>query len=280
MIEVVYDGSYVPLKGVMMSEAYASTLDISFDVRGGLLIRQMHHWAALLFIAAMAVHMFRVFFTGAFRKPREFNWVIGIGLVTLGLGAGFSGYSLPDDLLSGTGLQIARGIVQAIPIIGTIDPHANLSPAMVAATDALIAYRTNPHVDQRDRGIEAARLMARTLAGEIQPTQAAAFPPLAINIECQDPAAFPCLPHYEAAARLRAAYEQSPATGPLPRGTVSIHIRHGDKKKEMTLIPTEKYLRAADDLDGAAHELDGADVLREGRGRGERGEGEGSEQAK
>ena len=119
MIEVVYDGSYVPLKGVMMSEAYASTLDISFDVRGGLLIRQMHHWAALLFIAAMAVHMFRVFFTGAFRKPREFNWVIGIALVTLGLGAGFSGYSLPDDLLSGTGLQIARGIVQAIPIIGT-----------------------------------------------------------------------------------------------------------------------------------------------------------------
>ena len=119
MTEVVYNGSYVPLKGIYMSEAYASTLDISFDVRGGLLIRQMHHWAALLFIAAMAVHMFRVFFTGAFRKPREFNWVIGIGLITLGLGAGFSGYSLPDDLLSGTGLQIARGIVQAIPIIGT-----------------------------------------------------------------------------------------------------------------------------------------------------------------
>ena len=119
MTEVVYNGSYVPLKGIYMSEAYASTLDISFDVRGGLLIRQMHHWAALLFIAAMAVHMFRVFFTGAFRKPREFNWVIGIALITLGLGAGFSGYSLPDDLLSGTGLQIARGIVQAIPIIGT-----------------------------------------------------------------------------------------------------------------------------------------------------------------
>ena len=119
MVEVVYDGSYVPLKGVTMTEAYASTLDISFDIRGGLLIRQMHHWAALLFIAAMSVHMMRVFFTGAFRKPREFNWVIGIALITLGLGAGFSGYSLPDDLLSGTGLQIARGIVQAIPLIGT-----------------------------------------------------------------------------------------------------------------------------------------------------------------
>ena len=119
MIEVLYDGSYVPLKGIKMSEAYASTLDISFDVRGGLLLRQMHHWSALIFIAAMSVHMFRVFFTGAFRKPREFNWIIGVALVTLGLGAGFSGYSLPDDLLSGTGLQIARGIVQSIPVIGT-----------------------------------------------------------------------------------------------------------------------------------------------------------------
>lgn len=122
--------------------------------------------------------------------------------------------------VDGHWLGIMRQRLGAIPIIGTIDPHANLSPAMVAATDALIAYRTNPHVDQRDRGIEAARLMARTLAGEIRPTQAAAFPPLAINIECQDPAAFPCLPHYEAAARLRAAYEQCTATGPLPRGTV------------------------------------------------------------
>ncbi|MBK9740653.1 MAG: ubiquinol-cytochrome c reductase cytochrome b subunit [Actinobacteria bacterium] len=119
MVEVVYDGSYVPLQGIKMSEAYASALDISFDVRGGMLLRQMHHWAALIFVAAMAVHMFRVFFTGAFRKPREFNWLIGVGLTTLGLLAGFSGYSLPDDLLSGTGLQIARGIMQAAPIVGT-----------------------------------------------------------------------------------------------------------------------------------------------------------------
>ncbi len=119
MAEVIYDGSYVPLKGIHMSQAYESTLEISFDVRGGLLIRQMHHWSALIFIAAMAVHMFRVFFTGAFRKPREFNWLIGVVLTTLGLLAGFSGYSLPDDLLSGTGLQIARGIVQAVPIVGT-----------------------------------------------------------------------------------------------------------------------------------------------------------------
>lgn len=119
LVEVVYDGSYVPLRGIMMSEAYASTLEISFDVRGGLLIRQMHHWAALIFVAAVSVHLFRVFFTGAFRKPRELNWVVGVGLLVLAIAAGFSGYSLPDDLLSGTGLQIARGIVQAIPIVGT-----------------------------------------------------------------------------------------------------------------------------------------------------------------
>jgi ubiquinol-cytochrome c reductase cytochrome b subunit len=119
MAEVIYDGSYVPLKGVHMSDAYASTLNISFDVRGGLLIRQMHHWAALIFVAAVAVHMFRVFFTGAFRKPREFNWVVGVALTALALGAGFTGYSLPDDLLSGTGLQIIRGILQSIPLVGT-----------------------------------------------------------------------------------------------------------------------------------------------------------------
>jgi microcystin degradation protein MlrC len=108
----------------------------------------------------------------------------------------------------------------SIPIIGTIDPHANLSPEMAAATDALVAYRTNPHVDQRDRGLEAADLMVRTLAGAIRPTQAAAFPPLAINIECQDPAGFPCLPHYEAAARMRVAGRQAAAAAQVPRGTV------------------------------------------------------------
>jgi ubiquinol-cytochrome c reductase cytochrome b subunit len=119
MAEVIYNGSYVPLQGIYMSEAYASTLNISFDIRGGLLIRQMHHWAALIFVAAVAVHMFRVFFTGAFRKPREFNWLVGVALTTLALAAGFTGYSLPDDLLSGTGLQIIRGILQSIPVVGT-----------------------------------------------------------------------------------------------------------------------------------------------------------------
>ena len=85
----------------MMSAAMASTLDISFEIRGGLLMRQIHHWAAMLFIAAMFVHLMRVFFTGAHRKPRELNWVIGSALLLLGSLEGFTGYSLPDDLLSG-----------------------------------------------------------------------------------------------------------------------------------------------------------------------------------
>ena len=119
MGEVKYEGSYTPLRGVEMSRAYASTLHISFDVRGGLVIRQIHHWAALLFIAAMTIHMFRIFFTGAFRKPRELNWIIGLSLLTLGVVEGFAGYSLPDDLLSGTGLRIADAIILSIPVIGS-----------------------------------------------------------------------------------------------------------------------------------------------------------------
>jgi quinol---cytochrome-c reductase cytochrome b subunit len=119
MSEVVYHGSYVKLDGITMSQAYQSTLNISFDVRGGLLIRQIHHWAADLFMAAILVHMLRVFFTGAYRKPREINWLIGIGLFTLGLIEGLFGYSLPDDQLSGAGLRVFEGILQGIPIVGT-----------------------------------------------------------------------------------------------------------------------------------------------------------------
>lgn len=119
MSEIDYQGSYQLLKGVPMSEAFASTLDISFDVRGGLLVRQIHHWAALLFVAAAMFHMLRVFFTGAFRKPREVNWLIGIGLFMLAMVEGFAGYSLPDDLLSGTGLRFVDGLIRAIPLVGT-----------------------------------------------------------------------------------------------------------------------------------------------------------------
>ncbi|WP_332666075.1 cytochrome bc1 complex cytochrome b subunit [Aeromicrobium sp.] len=119
MGETTYNGSYTPLNGVEMSQAFASTLDISFDVRGGLLIRQIHHWSAALFVAAMIVHMLRVMFTGAYRKPRELNWLIGLGLLLLGLVEGFAGYSLPDDLLSGTGLRFVDGLVRSIPIVGS-----------------------------------------------------------------------------------------------------------------------------------------------------------------
>jgi quinol---cytochrome-c reductase cytochrome b subunit len=119
MTQVVYHGSYVKLDGIRMSEAYQSALNITFDVRGGLLIRQIHHWAADLFMAALIIHMLRVFFTGAYRKPREINWLIGIGLFSLGLIEGLFGYSLPDDQLSGAGLRIFEGILQGIPIVGT-----------------------------------------------------------------------------------------------------------------------------------------------------------------
>src|SRR6266536_1698839 len=119
MTEVRYNGSYTPLKGIEMSQAYRSSLDLSFEVRGGLVMRQMHHWSALMFMAAIVVHMLRVFFTGAFRKPRELNWIIGILLFWLGFVEGFAGYSLPDDALSGTGLRIAHAIVLSIPVIGT-----------------------------------------------------------------------------------------------------------------------------------------------------------------
>jgi ubiquinol-cytochrome c reductase cytochrome b subunit len=119
MTDVVYHGSYAPLDGVRMSEAYESTINLSFDVRGGLLMRQVHHWAALIFVAAMMVHMLRIFFTGAFRKPRELNWLIGVTLLMLGIVEGFLGYSLPDDLLSGTGLRIFEGVFLSIPIVGT-----------------------------------------------------------------------------------------------------------------------------------------------------------------
>ncbi|MGI8718064.1 MAG: cytochrome bc1 complex cytochrome b subunit [Lapillicoccus sp.] len=117
--QIPYSGSYVPLQGVTMSEAYRSTLDISFDVRGGLLIRQIHHWAALMFAVAIIVHMCRVFFTGAFRRPREINWVIGTILSMLAIVEGFAGYSLPDDLLSGTGLRAAEGFMRSIPVLGS-----------------------------------------------------------------------------------------------------------------------------------------------------------------
>ncbi|MCW2917324.1 MAG: Cytochrome b subunit of the bc complex-like protein [Actinomycetia bacterium] len=119
MTEVIYHGSYQKLDGVQMSQAYESALHISFDVRGGLLIRQIHHWAAVTFVAAIMLHMLRVFFTGAYRKPRDLNWLIGLTMFTLALIEGLFGYSLPDDALSGAGLRITAGVTESIPLVGT-----------------------------------------------------------------------------------------------------------------------------------------------------------------
>jgi ubiquinol-cytochrome c reductase cytochrome b subunit len=117
--QVIYQGSYGPLRGVEMTEAYRSALELSFDVRAGLVMRQIHHWAALLFLASLGVHLARVFFTGAFRRPRELNWIIGCTLLILAMLNGLFGYSLLDDQLSGTGLRIVYSITLSIPLVGT-----------------------------------------------------------------------------------------------------------------------------------------------------------------
>jgi ubiquinol-cytochrome c reductase cytochrome b subunit len=191
MTDVVYNGSYIPLRGVEMSRAYASTLHITFDVRGGLVIRQIHHWAALMFIAAMLIHMLRIFFTGAFRKPREMNWIIGLTLIVLGVIEGFAGYSLPDDLLSGTGLRIADAIILSIPIIGSwlqflvfggefpgteiigrfYIVHVLLIPAILAA---LIGIHLVLVVRQKHTDFPGPGRTERTVTGErVYPTYAA-----------------------------------------------------------------------------------------------------------
>ena len=116
---VIYHGPYRPLDGQTVSAAYASTVDLSFSVRAGLLMRQMHHWACDIFVGAIVLRMARVFFTGAFRKPRELNWTIGLTMLILAILNGFIGYSLPDDLISGTGIRIAYSILLSIPLVGS-----------------------------------------------------------------------------------------------------------------------------------------------------------------
>ena len=116
--DTVYNGSYEPLRGIRMSEAYKSAVDLSFNVKAGLLMRQTHHWAALTMLTSIVVHVIRVFFTGAFRKPRDLTYTIGATLLVLTLLEGYAGYSLPDDLLSGAGLAIGYAVALAIPIVG------------------------------------------------------------------------------------------------------------------------------------------------------------------
>jgi ubiquinol-cytochrome c reductase cytochrome b subunit len=116
--EAPFRGGYAPLQGASVTGAYQSTVDLSLRVPGGLLMRQTHHWAALVFVAAIVVHLMRIFFTGAFRKPRDVNWLVGLTLLMLAIVEGFAGYSLPDDLLSGMGLAIAYSVALSIPVVG------------------------------------------------------------------------------------------------------------------------------------------------------------------
>jgi len=116
--QTIYHGPYKPLDGQTMSAAYRSVIYLSFQAKAGLLMRQTHHWAADVFIAAIVVHLMRVFFTGAFRKPRELTWTIGLLLLFTSFLEGYMGYSLVDDLLSGIGLQIGYGVGLSVPIIG------------------------------------------------------------------------------------------------------------------------------------------------------------------
>lgn len=115
----VYTGSFTAMRGEEVSSPYASVVRLSWDVRFGLVMRQSHHWAALIFLGAIVVHLLRVFFTGGFRKPRELNWMIGVTLVLLAMLNGFTGYDLPDDLLSDMGLNIVNAVLLAVPFIGT-----------------------------------------------------------------------------------------------------------------------------------------------------------------
>jgi ubiquinol-cytochrome c reductase cytochrome b subunit len=118
LADTVYHGSYAPLQGQKMSEAYKSAVDISFHVKAGLLIRQTHHWAADVFVAAIVLHLMRIFFTGAFRKPRELTYLIGLLMLFATLLEGYLGYSMVDDLLSGMGLAIGYGVALSVPFVG------------------------------------------------------------------------------------------------------------------------------------------------------------------
>jgi len=119
LVQIPKNFTYRPLRGQWVSQAFYSTVNMSFNVRCGLLMRQMHHWACDIFVGSIVVHMARVFFTGAFRKPRETNWLIGGTLLILAITNGFLGYSLPDDLVSGTGIRIADSIMLSIPVVGS-----------------------------------------------------------------------------------------------------------------------------------------------------------------
>jgi ubiquinol-cytochrome c reductase cytochrome b subunit len=118
LAKTTYDGAYAPLRGLEMSHAYRSAVDISLEVKAGLLIRQTHHWAADVFVAAIVLHLMRIFFTGAFRKPRELTYLVGVVMLFTALLEGYLGYSMVDDLLSGMGLAIGYSVAASVPVIG------------------------------------------------------------------------------------------------------------------------------------------------------------------
>ncbi len=142
---ITYQGSYAPLQGVSVSKAYDSALNLSFDVRGGLLMRQTHHWAALVFVAAITLHLMRIFFTGAFRKPRDINYFVGLTMLMLVIVEGYAGYSLLDDLLSGMGLAIGNGVALSLPLIGA-DVSNLIWGAQFPGTDVFMSRLFIAHV--------------------------------------------------------------------------------------------------------------------------------------
>ena len=115
---VTYVGSNPVFAGRTLPAAFESIVRLSSDVNGGLLFRRLHRGASHLFIATVVLHMLRIMLTGAFRKPREVNYFVGIGLLTLAFGAGFTGYSLPYDSLAGTGVRIAYSELLSLPLVG------------------------------------------------------------------------------------------------------------------------------------------------------------------
>jgi len=173
--EVVYHGAYKPLDGVRMSEAYESVVHLSFDVRAGLVMRQIHHWAALVFLAAIVAHLCRIFFTGAFRRPRELNWIVGVTLLLLRAWRTASrGYSLPDDLLSGTGLRVANAFMLSIPIVGPHLAFFAFDGECPRHRDHLAALHP-PRVDHPGRDRRAAERAPRDPSG-VRSTRSSAAP--------------------------------------------------------------------------------------------------------
>lgn len=115
---VPYSGSYAALQGVEVSRAFHSVMDITFEQRLGWVIRQTHHWSAVVFAALIAVHAMRVFFTGAFRRPRRLNWMVGLTLLVLTLATGFFGFVLPHDLLAASSARIGHSLAVSVPLVG------------------------------------------------------------------------------------------------------------------------------------------------------------------